>query len=178
MSVPFDDIANVFTANQRINAGLGVNVAPGATGEIKTSAGIYERSRSSAIGIWIPVAYAAGNFTASGAGTWTVAAGDQVTYKYMLVGKTMTLQVTIATSTVAGAPNNLRVALPSGFTSLDNVSFPVLLYNDAAWTSGGVCECAAAGTDVKLYHNDYGSTNWVNGTDTVYVRFTIELEIT
>ena len=39
-AIAYEDEANVFTANQRINAGLGVNVAPPSTGEIATSGGI------------------------------------------------------------------------------------------------------------------------------------------
>ena len=80
--VVYTDFANVFTANQRINAGLGINIAPGATGTLSLSDGIFERSRATKLGEWTDVAYSAGNFTVptacvSPSCSWTVSSGKR-----------------------------------------------------------------------------------------------------
>src|SRR5262249_13305320 len=74
-------------------------------------------SYAAAKGEWTAATYASGNFTAN-AGTWTVDAGDQATFAYTLVGKTMTVAFTLnGTSTSAGMGNTLKIAIPGGFTA-------------------------------------------------------------
>jgi len=68
-------------------------------------------------GIWQNVPYVAGNYFAAGGTTptWTVDSGDQQTYAYTQIGKTVMLSLAVATSSVGGSgPTSLRVTLPAG----------------------------------------------------------------
>lgn len=75
------------------------------------------------IGTWNDVPFSAGNFTASGAQTWTVGNADQETYAYMIVGNTMTIAFYLNSTSVGGTPDpELRIAIPGGFTSARNIA--------------------------------------------------------
>lgn len=157
MAVVYTDILNVFTVNQRINAALGINVAPGATGSVTASANYFERSRAAALGEWTSVPYAAGNFSVPAACvgpgcSWTVAAGNQTTYKYMLVGKTMWMIVRIDGTTIVGAPTSLRVAVPGGFTINSTVDSLYLAQVNAVFTTAAF-EAGATSTSIWFYPN-------------------------
>jgi hypothetical protein len=71
-----------------------------------------------AVGLWVDVAFAAGNFTANGGTTptWTLTAPDQVLFRYCYIGyNLMKIQVYLATTTVAsvaGAVTELRILIP------------------------------------------------------------------
>lgn len=111
--VAYEDEANVFTQDQRINAGLGINVAPGATGEIKTSAGIYERSRTVAQGEW--QAYTP-SWTAS---TTNPTLGNGSLFgRYALIGKTcyVLIRFTFGSTSNAGV-GAWRFSLPIAVSS-------------------------------------------------------------
>lgn len=109
-------------------AGAAVTFADAATfTPVATfTAGLKERGRSVLAGEWANQAYSAGDYTAS-ASTWTVDSGDVALNRYMLVGKTVTWQVTIASTDVGGAPAHLRIAVPGGLTEA------------AAMSRGGSC---------------------------------------
>ena len=63
------------------------------------------------------VPYAAGDYTASGAMTWTVEAVDRLDYSYTRRGKNVLISINIDGSVVGGvASSALRVALPAGLT--------------------------------------------------------------
>ena len=91
---------------------------------VTATTGVLERGRSVAMGIWTTVTYAAGNFTAS-AGTWTVDAADQTTFKYMLIGKTLFVNFVIANTDVSDAGVSLRITLPGGFTAAHRIRTPI-----------------------------------------------------
>ena len=64
-------------------------------------------------GTWVPVPFVAASFTGAGAMTWTVAAADQVTFAYCLMGKRLEVAFVIARSTVGGTPGPaLQIAIP------------------------------------------------------------------
>jgi hypothetical protein len=152
-------------------AGLSVTAtAPAA------AAGYKERSRSDALGEWISAYTADGNFT-SDVGSWTVAAagGDVTTYVYTLIGKTMILAFWIQTSTVAGTPAQLRIAVPGGHTIFRN-------WTAVAWGQDGATEMvvqvnAEHGlTYLKLFPTP-GQATWSNATNTTAVQGQIAFEI-
>jgi len=68
------------------------------------------------IGKWITPAFNAGDFTASGAMTWTLQAGDVEDYSYTLIGsKTMIISFRLSATSVGGTANlSLRIAIPAG----------------------------------------------------------------
>lgn len=68
-------------------------------------------------GAAIVVPYAAGDYTASGAMTWTVDSGDRLDYSYTFRGKNVLISINIDGSVVGGvASSALRVTFPTGLT--------------------------------------------------------------
>ena len=136
-------VVNIYTA------GSGVSKATFNTiGDLvlnNANGGIYEHGRSTKLGETIGVTYASGNFTAS-AGTWTVDSGDQAQYRYSLVGKIMTIWVSLTTtSTSAGFGAELWLAIPGGFSVANTVHCPVIAIN--------------AGTNIPAYvYTIFGET--------------------
>lgn len=129
-------------------------------------------------GAFITPAFSAGNFTANGAMTWTVASGDVTTYKYKLSGRELTVELSINTTTVAGTPNTqLNIAVPGGFTATSFVAnLARMLDNGAAHT--GTLDVAASGTVIRASTDTTGGTNWAAATDTTYVIGWISFEVT
>ena len=64
------------------------------------------------LGAWTDVAYAAANYTAS-TGTWTMAAGGQQNYLWLMIGKVVYLHFWISPSTTSAATTELRIAIPA-----------------------------------------------------------------
>ena len=88
------------------------------------------------IGSWVDVPTDGSAFTGSSAMTWTVEAGDQVNVRYMLVNKTMFINVRVDSSTVGGTLSNiLRMRLPNNFTVARSCSGPCLIYDNSSSTA-------------------------------------------
>lgn len=153
MSVVYTDIANVFTANQRINAGLGVNTAPGATGTLSLSSGFFEYSRATKSGDWVVPVYNAANFTAS-AGTWTLPGGSAnvFSYTYTLIGHTMILRYNIFNTNVSTNGVTLNIAVPGGFTCTTATATATAFASNAGGARTTTLEqCNAATNFVAIY---------------------------
>lgn len=113
--VAYTDFANIFTSNQRINAGLGVNVAPGATGTISASGAFYELGRSTASGVWT-------SYTP----TWTASVTNpslgngSIAGSYTLVGNTMLFSVRIVGgSTTTFGAGTWAIGFPTTVTVIN-----------------------------------------------------------
>jgi hypothetical protein len=79
---------------------------------------IYERGRSIAMGEVVDVAFDAANFGGLGGMTWTLAAGDQISFSYALVGKLMFVMWDLRTTSVGGVlASDLTIKIPGGFTA-------------------------------------------------------------
>lgn len=148
---------------------------PSITGATTSTGSFTESSRAAAMGYWINVAYNAANFTANGSMTWSVESGDQLVYKYTLIGKTMILQVYIATSTVGGTVNTeLRIAIPGGYTAASgSVVQPASAYQ-SAWVAGGA---GINPTYIAFYINPNFVTNWALSTNLTAVAGTFTFEV-
>lgn len=130
-------------------------------------------ARSYAMGYPQTVAYVAGNFTANGAMTWTVASGGQATYEYAIVGKTLTVWFQI-TGTVGGTVNTqLQVAIPGGFVAAIGVQELCEIIN-AGTGAAGQCTVAANGAVISFFISTAASPgNWTAGSCSVIGRMTI-----
>lgn len=115
-------------------------------------------------GEWTSVAYASGNFTAD-TGTWTVDSGDQTTLAYTMIGKMMHLVWVIKTSTTASTPNELRIAIPGGFSAARETRLPCFILLSAG-NSMGMALVAVSGTTVRIFRDSAG-TAYPNETNTV-----------
>lgn len=120
-------------------------------------------------------AFSAGNFTASGSMTWTVAAGDVATYRYKIVGRTMTLQIYLNTTTVGGTlSSQLRIAVPAGRTIANNVLNNCIVLDNNVRT-GGYLIASSGLTYVTVNRAD--AANWSASTDLTYVFGEIVFEV-
>lgn len=126
-------------------------------------------------GLWRTVDYAAGLFTASGAMSWTVAAGDLITLAYVLHGKRLEVAVVIRTATVGGVVSTqLRIALPAGFVAARDMTVPVWV-TDNGTKAIGVATVSAGGTVIAIEKVD--GSNWTLATNANGVEGVIALEV-
>lgn len=130
------------------------------------------------LGQWTAVPYSAANFTAN-AGTWTVDAGDVVTYAYTLVGKTMWLNFYLsATSVVAPLPAELRIALPGGATAAQVTVAPGLSVFDGSAYRVGSLVTAVGSAYVSLRLDPAGTATWPATTNATTVGGMVCLPLT
>lgn len=127
---------------------------------------------------WTTPAFSAGDFTASGSMTWTVAAGDVTTFAYLLLGKTMIVNFNIATTTVAAPLSSLlKIKIPASQIAAKTVIVPIYTVdNNAAPGSPGFATVTAAGTTIDCA-KDTTQSNWSASTDLTYVRGSITFEV-
>lgn len=154
---------------------LGLNGLGTRIGDIYVDGGVHERARAAAMGDWTAVAFSAGNFTGSGAMTWTVTSGEQITLAYALVGHTMTVAFDIELTTVGGTPAQfLQIAIPGGFTAARSMWNPVLLVDNGTRTTGAA-KVAASGTTIQIQRTD--AANFSASTNTGVVgQMTFEVQ--
>lgn len=125
---------------------------------------------------WTTPTFAAGNFTANGAMTWTVGSGDVQTYAYHIIGKLMTVLFRINTSTVVAVVNTqLLIAIPDGRTATKYTATPFIASDNGAANEIGLCDVIAAGTKIRL--SRLAGTNWTAAVDTTTVMGQITFEI-
>lgn len=139
----------------------------GASGRME---GIYDgttgRWRISVIlpGNPIQVAFNSGNFTASGAMTWTVESADQLTFQYIQYGTIIILDVLLVNTSVGGTlGNQLKIAVPDGFAANDDRDL-LTLYKDAdSVRTLGFGTIGVGETIIGLFKLDL--TNWSSATN-------------
>lgn len=125
---------------------------------------------------WLTPAFAAGDFTASASMTWTVASGDVTTYEYRIIGKTMTVNFYIATSTVGGTPDTkLLILIPQARVASKRTRIACFT-SDNGTDRASLCEVLASGTTIGILATE-ASANWTAQTDTAYVAGSITFEI-
>lgn len=160
-----------------ISAGFNLehDVETSRHGTIKALGTIAERGRTVPIGEWIDIPYGTVGFAGNG-GTWTVQAANQSRYRYMLSGKTLTLDATLLTTSVAGAVSSvLQLPMPPGFTSHVSIQGMPFTYSDAGTFGTGLAQVLASTSVVRLFRAGFGVwTASVNATD-VYVKIPIEV---
>lgn len=142
------------------------------------AAGLTERSRSAKIGEWTDVAFAAGNFSGSGTQTWTLTSGDQLSYRYMAIGKTLWILFDLETTSVGGVADvDLRLALPAGFTTASVSITGNFLYidNGAASDIGYVRISGVGQSYIQLRKRD--SSNWTASVNNTSAIGTVMLEV-
>jgi hypothetical protein len=106
-------------------------------------------------GSWTSQVYSGGLFTGNGAMTWTVDSADVVTLGYQQSVNTMTVNVVLDTTTVAGTPNTtLQIAIPNGKTAAKKVESTCLIYDNSATPITGIAGVAAGGTVMTIKRLD------------------------
>lgn len=119
---------------------------------------------------WIDVTFAAGNFTANGAGTWTVQSADQGTLAYQIDGNKMTVSFFLNSTSVAGGPTSLQIAIPGGRTAARTMvaALAQCVDNGVEKTSAHVA-VAAGFAFLFLRVDATAATAWANSTNATNV---------
>lgn len=105
------------------------------------------------------VSYDAANFTASGGQTWTVAAGDQITYAYVIIGNFMTVWFNIGTSDISGNCF-LKLAVPASKIALYQVWGTYRATPPGGASVGAAWRILAGATVIELFPG-YAGGNFV-----------------
>lgn len=109
------------------------------------------------IGRSIDVPFFAGDFTASGSMTWTVAAAQAITFAYALIGKRMFVEWVVVGGTVGGTVGSaLRIKIPAGQIARRTVLNSVEV-TDAGVRGAGDASVAANGTVISISRRDSGN---------------------
>lgn len=125
---------------------------------------------------WTSVSFSAGDYTANGSMSWTVASGDAVTNEYELINRTMTWMLYVRETTVGGTLNSeLRVAIPDSRRSEREISAPCWINENGTRSIGRMTASAGAS---YLTIRKTGSANWSTATDTTWIIGTIVFETT
>ncbi len=135
-------------------------------------------------GAWITPTFSAGNFTGNGSMTWTVGSGDVTTCKYKLRGKEVTLQFSIATTTVGGTRSSaLQIGNGAwgGFSLTGEHSVGGMVADNGAgagtWATGFVqASSGSTATAVQILLPSLAT--WAASTDNTSVRGAITFEVT
>ena len=126
---------------------------------------------------WTTPAFNAGDFTAEGAMTWTVEAGDVITYSYIIIGKTMFINFNIDLTTVGGTLSSmLFIAIPAGKVATKLAKFVYALSEGTGWLPA-IAQVNVSGTTISLYKDMTQGGNFTAGTDTHYTSGSLVFEI-
>ena len=146
------------------------------TSNIQMAGGCYELGRTTAMGYWASVPFAAVNFTAN-VGTWTVALADQTIFRYTLIGKTMSVAFLIQTTAVAGGPTELRIKIPAPYTATaTTAAWGVIdLLDNGIGSNAGSCHVAASAAFIRCYR--FGKSAWSASAGSTKVHGSITFEV-
>ena len=131
---------------------------------------------SGQLGAWTTPTFSAGDYTASGSQTWTVASGDVTTMEYTIINKLMIVNWLIQTTTVGGTPATyLQIAIPASKTATKLAVVNTGVIDNGSPHEVGLATVAAAGTVIKISRN--GGANWSAATNTTEVFGHMAFEI-
>jgi hypothetical protein len=146
--------------------------------EMYSGAGYLEFSRSVVQGDWQAVAFNAADFSATPGMTWTVASGDVLINRYMMIGHTLFWNISIRTATLTipgGAGLFLLVTIPGGNVGAFYQRSPVSYMEDNAVIVDGHVSCNVTGvTQVSI--GRYDGSNWNAGNAAVDFNICFEVQ--
>lgn len=137
--------------------------------------GTYYRTAANDINEFTSIAFVAGNFTATGGGTWTLTSPDQVTFGYFKSGKKVTLIVVLDATSVAGTVSKLNIAAP--FTAAKKAAVPALVFNNSG-SIASLCIADIAASSATIAIELAASGNFTASANLTYVRFELTYEAT
>lgn len=151
-----------------------------STNELVTAALLNTHLRDNLLAVfpagesWTAVAHAGGNFTVP-SGSITIASGDQTTFRYHRIGKTLHVQLGIATGTITGTPAYVSVVIPGSYTAAAAEQYGAHWYQDNATNDSGFVIIPSGGTTMRFYLRAQG--NWQAQTDLLYIRASLAFEV-
>jgi hypothetical protein len=150
----------------------GVNIPLLQAGDAAFTNGLFERGRNVRLGIWTTFA---GTYAAA-TGTWTLGTGTETTLQYMLVGKSLFLQIRLDGMSNSNATATLSLTLPASLVS--NKKVDGVLFTEYTGSGGAEiirAEAAAGGTTLVLAR--LGGGNFPANTNTLYIYGCLLLEV-
>lgn len=158
-------VYNNTTANVILDGGVGYFLD---SATLHVYRGVIEAGGTTANGHYISPTFSAGNFTASGSMTWTVASGNVATYLAYIIGQIMTVEFFISSSTVGGTPSTaLIIAIPTvngANQSKTRIRSTITVINNGTQQTG-VVEVLLNGTVINCYVDQSQVTNWTASTN-------------
>lgn len=126
---------------------------------------------------WTTPTFSAGSYTANGSMTWTVAAGDVTTMKYIVVGKTMHIAFSVITTTVGGTPDaELRIAIPGSYLPASRTANLCFLNDNGTRAVGWVETVAASNTYLSIKRLDGANFSAATDATAVFGEITFEVQ--
>ena len=111
---------------------------------------------------------------AAAAGTWT--GGTVPTAAYMLVGKTLFIDLNVDASSNSNVTGTVSITIPGGFTAAAQSAAPVALYDLGVEIADGVF-LALAGATTVAFHRANGANISINvATLYVHAQFCLEVQ--
>lgn len=134
------------------------------------------------IGSWSVPNYAASNFSANGAMTWSVNQGSVINLEYaefgahgFASGATQILHVFLVNTTVGGTPNTqLKIAVPNNRAILRTCG-GTFSYRDNGTYGSGIWEALTNDMTIAFYKSD--KSNWAASTSATDIRATLILGV-
>lgn len=126
-------------------------------------------------GVWTTQAFNAADYTANGAMTWTVAAGDVTTNAYIINGKMMTWNFVITTTTVGGTPDTTLIMTIPGSKVSTKTAYVQLKVDDNGTGETGFAFVGAGGTTLSIQRANGG--NFSASVNATFIAGQITLEI-
>jgi hypothetical protein len=177
---------NVFLAHQDTNSSAANRMINNVTSGVTPLAATYGSARyvydintarwrlaQHNQGQFIAETFNAGNFTASGSMTWTVASGDVGVGSYYIIGRTMFYLFRFSTTTVGGTPSTTLIkALPDGYVL--QLAFDSICYaeDNGTKTTGWMFSTSGAIGFARL-----AGGNWSASTDNTKIAGSLTIGI-
>ena len=121
----------------------------------------------------IAVPYNSGDFTST-SGTWTVESGDDLAYSYFLVGRQLTVGLTLNATTTSNSGIRLFVTLPNAWISSGPaVSIPASTLSGITPAEPSVLSMNPSASNNKLAFRRISFAAWPDATNTLTITGTI-----
>ncbi len=107
----------------------------GGADEILFPSGVKEHGRTVPMGEWIDVPYDAADFSAKSPMIWTVQAADVINFLYMVIGKTLFVNMYVDFTSVGGTlTNKLYLKIPGGYSAAHTLQYFGTAYDNGILT--------------------------------------------
>lgn len=128
---------------------------------------------------WRAVPYDSANFAGSDSMVWTVEEADQVTFKYMINDRTMTVALILNATSVSGpASQYLRIRIPAGHTGGSMTASLMRLRKDSGAPFSEIASAYTFGGNdwISIMRPDHGNQQLSSNATYIYLTMTFDIE--
>jgi len=125
----------------------------------------------------ITPAFSEGDYTATGGGTFTVAAGDVTTFTYVLRGKQLFVTLFLSDVSIAGTVSRVSIKLPGGFTAAKFTETAGTIFDNSV-SVASYSRAHVSATDTTFVLLLGSGANLSAATDNTHMRFVLSVEVT